>query len=127
MEHILVNPESNIGKAFLNEKGNAECVEFIKQTLNAPVTATWTEGTKITSNSYDMIAPGTAIATFINGKYPQTGSTGMHAAIFLSKDVVGITVLDQWRAQGVVKKRLIRWTGGPSLSNNGSAFSTIEW
>ena len=126
MVHVLSNPESHTGKAFVNAKGNAECVEFIAQTLNAPATVVWREGSKVTKGD-QSIAKGTAIATFVNGKYPQTGTSGKHAAIYMSQTADGIDVLDQWRAQGMVKRRTIRWTGGPILSNNGSAFSIIEW
>ena len=49
----------------------------------------------------------TAIATFVDGKYP-TDDKGKHAAIYLSHDATGITVLDQWNSQGRVKERKIR-------------------
>lgn len=53
------------------------------------------------------IRRGTAIATFDkNGKYP-TDALGKHAAIYLSHDAKGITVLDQWNKQGEVLKRTI--------------------
>lgn len=126
MPHILSNPTSFIGKAFKNSQGNAECVEFIKQTLRAPATVVWREGVKVRKDD-SSIAEGTAIATFVNGQYPQTGATGMHAAIYLGQDGSGIQVVDQWASQGMVKQRTIRWNGGPNLSNSGSAFSVIEW
>jgi len=110
----------------VNAQGNSECVEFIHQTLIAPPTALWKEGTKVTKGDTSILR-GTAIATFVNGIYPQVGISGKHAAIYLGQSVTGIEVLDQWRAQVMVKKRTIRWDGGPSLSNNGSAFSVIEW
>jgi hypothetical protein len=76
------------------------------------------------------ILSGTAIATFVNGKYPQTGSTGKHAAIYLGQDADGIQVLDQWASQGMVLPRTIRWVSSqphPSPSNDANAFSVIEW
>lgn len=124
--HILQKPEGYVGKAFVNEKGNAECVEFIRQTLKAPPTALWKEGKKVTKGDTSILR-GAAIATFVNGVYPQSGISGMHAAIYLGQSATGIEVLDQWRAQGMVKARTIRWDGGPSLSNTGTAFSVIEW
>jgi hypothetical protein len=131
LPHVLASPSSYKSKAFLNSKGNAECVEFIQQTLSAPVTASWSEGIKIVklgAGQTDPVAVGTAIATFVNGKYPQTGSTGKHAAIYLGQDATGIQVLDQWRAQGKVLQRTIRWTPSKTgLSNDGNAFSVIEW
>ncbi len=119
--------QSYEGIGFVNSQGHAECIEFICQTLNGPATSAWREGKKVIKG--DMtIAPGTAIATFVNGRYPQTGSTGKHAAIYLGQDAQGIQVLDQWRAQGVVKPRTIRWKpSNSSPSNDGNAFSVIEW
>lgn len=117
------------GKSYKNDAGNTECVEFIKQTLGAPATPHWREGTKITKGNVAVL-PGTAIATFVNGKYPQTGSTGKHAAVYLGQDGSGIQVLDQWASQGMVLPRTIRWPAAnahPSASNDGSAFSEIEW
>jgi hypothetical protein len=73
------------------------------------------------------IQKGTAIATFdATGKYPNK-STGNHAAIYISQDVVGILVYDQWVAQGAVKERRIRFKNGVgSPSNDGDAFSVID-
>ena len=119
--------QSYEGIAYTNDKGNAECVEFIKQMLGAPPTAAWLEGKKITKGDLTPL-PGTAIATFVNGKYPQAGSTGKHAAIYLGQNGVGISVLDQWRSQGEVKQRIIKWNPtSPGASNDGKAFSIIEW
>lgn len=134
MPHIL-KPQGNktledtyAGNTYKNDKGNAECVEFIRQTLGAPPTSLWREGDKIEKGKKDVL-PGTAIATFANNKYPQTGDSGKHAAIYLDQDGTGVIVLDQWRAQGSVQKRTIRWNPSDpkNLSNNGNAFSVIEW
>jgi len=54
----------------------------------------------LSSGQVDPMAPGTAIATFVGGRYPQAGTTGMHVAIYLGQNAEGIQVLDQWRAQG---------------------------
>ncbi len=119
--------QSYEGIGYVNAQGHAECVEFIKQTLGAPITSVWKEGKKIVEGD-TTILPGTAIATFVDGKYPQVGASGMHAAIYLGQNAQGIQVLDQWRAQGVVKPRTIHWTPTkPGLSNDGTAFSVIEW
>jgi hypothetical protein len=116
------------GKAYKNEKGDTECVEFIRQTLNAPPTRLWKEGEKVTQGDKSVLT-GTAIATFVNGEYAQTGRSGKHAAIYLDQDGSGIIVLDQWVSQGSVQKRTIRWrpSDTSNLSNNGAAFSVIEW
>jgi hypothetical protein len=69
---------------------------------------------------------GTAIATFVNGEYPQN-ATG-HAAVYLGQDGVGIQVLDQWATQGKVLKRTIRWIPlrPGDLVNDANAFSVIQ-
>lgn len=131
MPHVAQNPEIYCNRSFSNSQGNTECVEFIKQTLNAPESAIWREGVKIiklASGVQDMVAKGTAIATFISGRYPQHGNTGKHAAIYLGQNAEGIQALDQWRAQGRVLPRTIPWQPrSPGLSNDGKAFSVIEW
>ncbi|WP_293370315.1 BPSL0067 family protein [Nevskia sp.] len=131
MIRVLANPDSYAGKAYSNAKGNTECVEFVKQTLAAPVTALWREGLKVKKlnvGERDPLSRGTAIATFVDGKYPQTGITGMHAAIYLGQNADGIQVLDQWRSQGKVLARTIPWKPRrPGLSNSASTFSAIEW
>jgi hypothetical protein len=127
MPSLLSNPDQYRDKPFVNGKGNAECVEFLMQTLGAPATALWKEGRKIKKG--DVALPrGTPIATFVDGKYPQHGSSGMHAAIYLGQDLLGIQVLDQWRKQGKVLPRTIKWIPtAPGLSNDGNAFSVVEW
>ncbi len=126
MPQILARPEDHIGKAYKNASGNTECVEFPKQALQLPATALWIEGIKIGRGTAGLMR-GTAIATFVDGKYPQIGASGKHAAIYLEQNDTGIVVLDQWRAQGMVKKRTIRFDSkSASLSNQGDAFSVIE-
>lgn len=131
MPHTLSNADVYNRRSFPNAEGHTECVEFIKQTLYAPATAAWREGLKIrrlNAGEPDPVAAGTAIATFVNGRYPQTGSTGKHAAIYLGQNAEGIQVLDQWRAQGRVLPRTIPWQARRAgLSNDGSAYSVIEW
>lgn len=133
MPHILqplpgkTLEDSYRGKAYTNAKGNAECVEFIKQTLGGPATAGWREGNKITKDDLTILR-GTAIATFVDSKYSHLGASNQHAAIYLSQDDVGIWVLDQFKKQGSVDKRNIKWVPTwPGKSNDGNAFSVIEW
>lgn len=120
-----------IGKSFRNAKGNTECVELIKQALGAPPSSQWQEGArveKLAPGQPDPIPPGTPIATFENGKYPQQGDTGMHAGIYMGQDEKGIQVLDQWRGQKAVAPRTIYWAPKrPGRSNDGNAYSVIEW
>ncbi len=102
-----------------------------KKTLLAPTTLAWIEGNKVkklVNGEQDPFPKGTAIATFIHGKYPQHGNTGKHAAIYLGQNGEGIQVMDQWKAQGKVLPRTIPWVARrPGLSNAGNAFSVIEW
>jgi hypothetical protein len=48
--------------------GNGQCVAIVKTYGGAPQTALWTEGSIVKGSQ--TIAKGTAIATFVNGKYP---------------------------------------------------------
>jgi hypothetical protein len=79
-------------------------------------------------------AKGTAIATFVNGKY-ESHSTGNHAAFYISQDAGGIWVMDQWAndtTKPKVSKRYLRKKGTSTNggyidpSNNAEAFSAIE-
>jgi hypothetical protein len=115
--------------ATLPTVGTKQCVALIKLYTNAPATSLWTEGEAVKGNA--LIKVGTAIATFVNGKYPNQ-SSGNHAAFYLSQDAVGVWVIDQWSASGTIQKRRLAFkgkfkTGGfISPSNNGDAFSVIE-
>jgi hypothetical protein len=133
MPRVLPTPDVYRNRSYPNSQGNTECVEFIKQTFNTSNirTLSWREGTKIRKlnpGEQDTVTRGTAIATFVNGRYPQEGNSGKHAAIYLGQNVEGLQVLDQWRAQGRVLPRTIPWQPRhPGLSNDGNAFSVIEW
>ena len=79
------------------------------------------------------ISKGTAIATFVKGRY-ESKSHGNHAALFLSADATGIWVMDQWKGdkKPKVSKRHIPKRGTAedgsfiNPSNNADAFSVIE-
>ncbi len=109
--------------------GTKQCVALIKHYTNAPQTALWKEGDAVRGNA--SIKKGTAIATFVNGKYPNAG-TGNHAAFYISQDAVGVWVVDQWSTSETIRKRPLRFLGknesGAFIrpSNNGDAFSVIE-
>lgn len=83
-------------------------------------TATWKQGKKVRGNS---IRPGTAIASFRNGKYRQD-----HAAILIKETPEGLLVWDQYnRPPKRWGKRLLRFDAGKNdHSNNGDLFYTIE-
>ena len=104
-----------------------QCVSFLKATIPAlagKTTKMWLKGDDVQQGT--AMAAGTAIATFVNGVYPQN-ATG-HAAVYLSQDNNGIQVLDQWASQGKVLKRTIRWTPLKvgDIVNDAKAFSVIE-
>ncbi|MFH1897931.1 MAG: BPSL0067 family protein [Candidatus Desantisbacteria bacterium] len=121
MPYICKNPESYEGK----KVGSGECVAFVQEAAKAPNTSSWKKGVAVRNKL--SLKKGTAIATFNkDGKYPNN-STGNHAAIYLSQNTNGIWVCDQWRKQGMVRTRLIRFKGGEgSPSNDGDAFFVIE-
>lgn len=112
---------------YLNNKGNAECVEFIRQTTGAPRTEDWRQGKKISDAVPGQIRRGTAIATFDDsGHYPKD-TRGRHAAIYISHNQDGIVVLDQWNAKRRVSRRTIRYnSASSSRSNDANTFYVIE-
>ena len=80
------------------------------------------------------LSPGTAIATFENGRYPNRPH-GNHAAFYLRQVAKGIYVVDQWRNmenKPTISRRFIRAKGknrtGQYIqpSDNADAFSVIE-
>lgn len=61
----------------------------------------------VLKSAFGQIRRGTAIATFdVKDKYP-ADAHGKHAAIYLSHNRTGITVLDQWNKQERVLERTI--------------------
>jgi hypothetical protein len=112
--------------------GSKQCVDLVKHYGHLPQTALWKKGKQVFGDH--MIAKGTAIATFIDGKYP-TLNHGNHAAFYLSQDAGGIWVMDQWAnddKKPKVSKRYLSKKGVRSdgsyvdPSNNAEAFSVIE-
>jgi hypothetical protein len=111
--------------------GTQQCValvEFYAQTP-APAAVHWRQGGPVKDN--DLIAKGTAIATFVNGVYPSAAS-GNHAALYVSQDQHGLWVVDQYVGSNGIHKRLLRFKGKDGNGdfvdpvNNGDAFSIIE-
>lgn len=80
--------------------GNGQCVALVRALTGAPPSSIWREGDHLVdlleSNTY--IAPGTAIATFFDGRYPNRPH-GNHAAIFLRWVGNGIEVFHQWKGK----------------------------
>lgn len=130
-EGLLPTPEQKIVmEAIRNEKGRAECVQLIKALMHAPRTAMWKEGRKLEAN-WSSVQPGTAIATFKKGRYPQHGKAhgNRHAAIFLRASEAGIYVFDQFAGVSHAAERFIPWhhPRDKSASNNAMAYSTVRW
>ncbi len=99
-------------------------------------TAQWKQGQPVTRGA--NISPGTAIATFVKGSYPQGPLTrprdhkgpysDRHAAIYLGQTKEGIWVMDQDNKGKAIHTTLIPWDRpGKGDGNNGSSFSVIEW
>ena len=128
MPYFIKVKESDVAgpKKYTNERGNTECVEFVRQVTLAPGTTLWKQGASIKTAAIGTISRGTAIATFDdNGKYPVDGK-GKHAAIYLSHTQAGVQVLDQWNGQGEVLPRQIRFNNPGKRSNNGDTFYVVE-
>jgi len=126
MSYVYDNPESLDGQQRL---GTHQCVALIKHYAKAPAASLWREGASVKGNM--LLKKGTAIATFVNGKYPNQG-TGNHAAFYVSQDGAGITVVDQWTGSGTIMMRTLPFLGKDKAgnyrnpSNNGDAFSVVE-
>ncbi len=112
--------------------GSKSCVALVQHYASTGVTSSWTEGTVVKGND-SLVAKGTAVATFVNGAYPNL-SHGNHAAFYISQDKLGIRVMDQWtndKGKPTVSSRTMRFKGkkedGTFLdpSNNGDALSVI--
>ncbi|MBB3122280.1 BPSL0067 family protein [Pseudoduganella violacea] len=51
--------------------GNHQCVALVRQYAGAPATIAWKQGTAVFGNR--LLKKGTAIATFVNGRYANQG------------------------------------------------------
>ena len=111
--------------------GTGDCVPLVQHYAGAPGSAQWREGERVRGSR--TIKPGTAIATFENGRYANR-SSGNHAAFYIGQDSLGIYVVDQWKGERKprISRRHIRFRGAnadgsyPAASDNGDAFSVIE-
>ena len=93
---------------FLPAVGDGGCVAIIKYYvpgLKGVPTSAWRAGGNALELG-DKAKRGTAIATFVNGRYPNSPH-GNHAAIVLKVMKSGIWVVDQWKAKNVISARLI--------------------
>jgi hypothetical protein len=114
---------------------NKSCASLVQWYTKAPGDAkeTWREGIKVRGNE-GKIKKGTAVATFVNGRYPRT-LHNKHAALYIEQDASGIWVMDQWEddtSKPTISKRRMAFKGThPNStsyidpSNNGDALSVI--
>jgi len=112
--------------------GSKQCVALLQHYGILPHTSKWAAGASVFGNQ--AVLKGTAIATFVDGKYKSL-STGNHAAFYVSQDTKGIWILDQWSSDASkpkVSMRHIKPKGTNSdgafvdPSNNADAYSIIE-
>jgi hypothetical protein len=124
MPHLFNNKKGKTIETIIGAPlvGNGECVALVQEYSDVGATGTWVEGAKITKTSYPSKV--TAIATFVNGKYP-SAATGNHAAFFYAMSDAGMEVVDQWKSLKALQKRTIRFTGAGG-SNDADAFSVIK-
>ena len=74
--------------------GNHQCVALVRHYAGAPATLAWKQGKAVLGNR--LLRKGTAIATFVNGKYANQ-QHGNHAALYMGQALDGILVMDQWK------------------------------
>ena len=112
--------------------GSKQCVALVQIKAGAPVSTAWREGTAVRGQT--TLARGTAIATFVNGRYPNQAH-GNHAALYMGQDATGITVMDQWtsdKTKPTISARHLSFLGKDkhgnyiNPSNNADAFSVIN-
>jgi hypothetical protein len=110
-------------------KGSGQCAALVQTTIPIGLTKTWREGIRVRGNGA-VIKKGTAVATFVDGYYPNNDHDN-HVAYYLDQDLTGVTVIDQWFGKGEVSSRVMRFglKSGDGLyhdpSNNGAALSVI--
>jgi hypothetical protein len=126
MSYLYPEAESLVN---LPPVGSKQCVALIQTYAKAPPSSLWKAGVVVKGNT--LLKKGTAIATFVNGSYPNHG-TGNHAALYLKQDAAGIWVVDQWASSAKINRRRLTFKGQArdgsyhDPSNNGDAFSVIE-
>jgi hypothetical protein len=111
--------------------GTHQCVALIQHYAKVPVSSAWRQGEHAVDAT--TLKKGTAIATFVNGRYPSRNH-GNHAAFFLRYGPNGIWIMDQWKHEKKteVSSRFIPCRGKTKsgayirASDNADAFYVIE-
>ncbi len=132
MPFVARNPKNYIGVSV----GNGQCVMFVQAAAMTGHTSSWRCGDIVKKS---QLAEGTAIATFdADGKYANDTHGRSHAAIYLSQDADGISVLDQWvevtknpdgtttRNVHPVTKRVIKFQDAKKIANDGRSYFVIR-
>jgi hypothetical protein len=113
--------------------GTKQCVALVLYYTKTQNNTAWEQGGAVIGN--DKIEKGTAVATFVNGKY-LNNKTGNHAGFYMSQDSNGFTIMDQWFddvKKPKVSSRYLSRRGKNSdgsfvnPSNNADAFSIVLW
>jgi hypothetical protein len=121
--YIYPLAEKLIGKAMV---GSHHCAILVQTYAGAPLAVTWRPGEKVAGNT--SIHPGTAIATFLEDRYPNQNK-GNHAAFYLGQDARGIWVVEQWKGKNDGKIRKHRIDFKPwcpqSLTRDADAYRVI--
>jgi hypothetical protein len=143
MPHVYQNVSALQGK---DQVENGECVRLVQHFLpHVGHTSTWRPGERVIDilERGGHIEQGTAVSTFVNGRYP-TGAhkhAGFYDGVVTSCaaktsagrcSVMGIALMDQWRAKPRIARRTVYRRGGmysngdfPDISNNAEALYTI--
>lgn len=134
MAFVYSKVESLRGK---DKVGSQQCVALIQfYAAGVPHTSKWIAGEVVLGNP--RIQEGTAIATFVKGRYLSLPH-GNHTAFYLRQGGDGFWVMDQWKDKPggnvrPISERFIKalhrtqnpdgsW---PQASDNADAFSVIE-
>lgn len=126
--YVYANVDDLEGQPLVSLKS---CASLIQWYTKPGLARTWTEGVAVKGNT--TIAKGTAVATFVDGKYENLPH-GNHAAFYISQDATGVKVMDQWAddpKKPTISSRVMRFKGKDrhgkfiDASNNGDALSII--
>lgn len=118
---------AKIGFANTNKiVGNGECVTLVKALTGAPASSLWKEGAKVKELLKNSeLAEGTAIATFVNGRYLNLPH-GNHAAIFVRSVPGGIEVFDQWHRHNPELRTIMFGRPGNGAAQRPELYSVVE-
>lgn len=112
-----------------------QCVALVKLgppaagSANPPQTSLWHPGIWVHTAPQGSIKKGTVIATFLDNMYPPGGpGKPRHAAVYLSHDDKGITVIDQWTSKPKPSNsRPLTFLGVSDRNvNNGDLYYVVE-